>query len=86
MPVKHGVKIVYGKTVFPLSARDLQLTADALEIINPDEDEVERRARCLSAAFLALSEYAESVKRPFVPDPADDGPEVEAIRNVRRAG
>lgn len=58
MKVKHGVAIKYGITEYKLSAKDLQLISDALEIINPDSKRVEKRARRLSAAFLALSEYA----------------------------
>ena len=62
MKVKHGVTIQYGVTKYKLSAKDLQLIADALEIINPDSRRVEKRARQLSLAFSALSEYAASVK------------------------
>jgi hypothetical protein len=64
MPEKteHGVFIKYGATKFKLSANELQLIADALEIINPDTEKQIQIARRLSASFLALSEYAQSVK------------------------
>jgi hypothetical protein len=60
---QHGVYLVYGKTKIKLKPNDLQLIADALEIVNPDTEKQTRNARNWSAAFLALSEYAESVKR-----------------------
>ena len=63
MKTRHGVLIKYGQTEYKLSSKDLQLISDALEIVNPDSAGVEKRARALSAAFLALSEYAASVRR-----------------------
>lgn len=60
---EHGVYIHYGVMKFKLTANELQLIADALEIINPDTEKQTLVARRLSSAFLALSEYAESVKR-----------------------
>jgi len=60
--IKHGVVVKYGVTEWKLSASDLQLIADALEIVNPDTEKAIRRARALSTGFLALSEYASSVK------------------------
>jgi hypothetical protein len=62
MNIEHGVFVVYGVTKIKMSAKDLQLIADALEIVNPDTEKVERRARKLAASFLALSEYAATVK------------------------
>jgi hypothetical protein len=62
MSIKHGVFIKYGVTEFELSAAELQLIADALEVVNPDTDKMKRKAQQLSASFLALSEYAASVK------------------------
>jgi hypothetical protein len=62
MKIKHGVAIQYGVTRWNLTAKDLQLIADALDIINPDSLRVKKRARQLSAGFLALSEYAKTVK------------------------
>jgi hypothetical protein len=62
---KRGVFIKYGKTQFKLSAKDLQLIADALAIINPDSTPQENKARKLSAAFAALSEYEESICKAF---------------------
>ena len=62
---KHGVFIKYGKTQFKLSANDLQLISDALAIINPDSTPQENRARRLSAAFAALSEYEKSICKVF---------------------
>ncbi len=60
--MRHGVYITYGVTKVKMSAKKLQLIADALETINTDSDRVEKLARNLSATFLALSEYAASVK------------------------
>ena len=59
--IKHGVFIRYGVTQFKLSASELHLIADALEIINPDTKTAIRRARKLAASFLALSEYAATI-------------------------
>ena len=58
----HGVYLVYGKTKIKLKASDLELFADALEIINPDSEKQIVNARNWSAAFTALSEYAMSVR------------------------
>ena len=65
MPEKteHGVFVKYGVTKFKLSANELQLISDALDIISPDTEKQIHTAHRLSAAFLALSEYAESVER-----------------------
>jgi hypothetical protein len=60
--IKHGVFIQYGVTSFKLTARDLQLIADALEIVRPDSSRAVKQACKLSASFLALSEYAATVK------------------------
>jgi hypothetical protein len=60
--IKHGVFIKYGVTEFELSAAELQLMADALEVVNPDTDKMKGKAQQLCASFLALSEYAASVK------------------------
>ena len=62
MKIKHEVCIKYGLTEIKLTADDLQLIADALEIINPDTTRQENKARRLAASFSALSEYAASVK------------------------
>jgi hypothetical protein len=59
---KHGVFVKYGQTSFRLSANDLELMADALEIINPDDMEQIAQADKLAASFRALSEYARSVQ------------------------
>jgi hypothetical protein len=58
MKTKHGVFVKYGQTSFRLSANDLELIADALEIINPDEAEQIEQADKLARSFRALSEYA----------------------------
>jgi hypothetical protein len=58
----HGVYLVYGKVKIKLKAADLQLMSDALEIVNPDTEKQTGIARKWAASFLALSEYAESVK------------------------
>jgi hypothetical protein len=55
---KHGVFVKYGKTSFRLSANELELMADALEIVNPDEAEQIERADKLAKSFRALSDYA----------------------------
>jgi hypothetical protein len=60
--VKHGVLVSYGLTRFKLSAMQLQLIADALEIINPDSPRAIDVARNMSRAFAALAEYAKSVE------------------------
>jgi hypothetical protein len=60
---QHGVYLVYGKTKIKLSANDLELIADALDIVSPDTDEQRQNAFKLHMSFLALSEYAESVER-----------------------
>jgi hypothetical protein len=62
MKTKHGVYVQYGQTSFKLSALELNIISDALEIINPDETERVKIARKLSSAFLALSQYARSVQ------------------------
>ena len=62
MVKKQGVYVVYGLSRFKLTANELQLMADALFAVNPDTDTQLRKARRLAASFLALSEYAESVK------------------------
>lgn len=62
LKVKYGVALQYGVTRYKLSAKDLMLISDALQIINPCPDKAKKRARQLSAAFLALSEYARTVK------------------------
>jgi hypothetical protein len=58
MKTKHGVFVKYGKTSFRLSANDLELMADALEIVNPDEVEQIEQADKLARSFRALSDYA----------------------------
>lgn len=58
---EYGVYIKYGATKFKLTANELWLMADALEIINPDTEKQTAVARRLSASFSALSEYAESL-------------------------
>lgn len=60
--VKHGVYIAYGVTSVKMSASDLQLIADALDVVSPDTDKARQRAHVLQCSFLALSEYAETVK------------------------
>ena len=60
---KHGVFIKYGVTEIQLTANDLRLIGDALDIINPDTEKQRTRAYNLALSFWALSEYAESVKR-----------------------
>jgi hypothetical protein len=60
--VQHGVYIRYGLTEIKLSANDLELIADALDIVNPDTDKQRQRAHTLSMSFTALSEYAASLK------------------------
>lgn len=60
---KHGVYLKYGQTEVKLAASDLQLIADALEIIDPIDKKDDARACKLLAWFLALSEYAKSVRR-----------------------
>jgi hypothetical protein len=60
---KQGVYVKYGETEIKLSANDLQLIADALDIINPDDTRQENRARKLSLSFTALSEYADSLRK-----------------------
>ena len=67
--VEHGVKVVYGITEYKLSAKDLQLISDALEIISPDAASATKRARALSAAFLGLSEYAATAAGKKTPSP-----------------
>jgi hypothetical protein len=59
---KHGVHITYGKTSFRLSANELELMADALEIVNPDNAEQIEQADKLARSFRALSEYAKWVE------------------------
>jgi hypothetical protein len=59
---KHGVYIRYGVTEIKLTANDLQLIADALDVVNPDTDEQRQNAFNLCASFTALAEYAESVE------------------------
>jgi sulfur relay (sulfurtransferase) DsrF/TusC family protein len=59
----HGVYLVFGKTKIKLKPKDLQLFADALEIVNPDTVPQTINARNWSSAFSALSEYGKSVKR-----------------------
>ena len=63
MTVKHGVFIRYGVTEIELSKNELQLMADALDSINPDNDKQEKVARKLAASFLALGDYAGLVSR-----------------------
>ena len=58
----HSVVLSYGITKIRLKAKDLQLFADALEVINPDTEKQEKNARNWAAAFSALAEYAVSVK------------------------
>jgi hypothetical protein len=62
MKTKHGVFVKYGQTSFRLSAVELQLMSDALEIVNPDTAKRTALARKLSSAFLALSQYAKDVQ------------------------
>jgi hypothetical protein len=61
MKNKNGVFVSYGKTKFKLHAEELQLMADALEIVNPDSTKMQLLARKLSASFSALAEYAKSL-------------------------
>jgi hypothetical protein len=59
---KHGVFVKYGPTSFRLSANELELMADALEIINPEDAELIEQADKLSRSFRALSGYAKWVE------------------------
>jgi len=61
MKTKHGVFVKYGQTSFRLSANELELMADALEIINPDTEKQIEQADKLANSFRALAEYARSV-------------------------
>ena len=61
-PVKHGVYLTYGVTSAKLTASDLELIADALDVVRPDTDKARQRAHTLFCSFLALSEYAATVR------------------------
>lgn len=62
MVKRHGVYVVYGLSHFKLTANELQLMADALDVVSPDAETQRRKAQRLAASFRALSEYAKSVK------------------------
>lgn len=74
MRTKHGVFIRYGVTEIKLSANDLQLISDALDIVNPDTEKQSANARKLAVSFLVLSEYAESVEPKRLKLPERFGP------------
>src|SRR6266567_2995564 len=62
MRSKHGVYLTYGVTSVKLTASDLELIADALDVVRPDTDKARQRAHTLFCSFLALSEYAATVR------------------------
>lgn len=58
----RNVVIKYGRIEISLSSSDLQLIADALDILSPDSDEASDRAHTLCASFTALAEYQKSIE------------------------
>jgi hypothetical protein len=57
-----NVNLTYGKTSVKLSSSDLQLIADALDVLSPDTDESADRAHQLCATFAALADYQKSIE------------------------
>jgi len=60
--IQRAVYVRYGNRQFRLTASDLQLISDALDVLSPDSDASSDRAHDLCSMFSALSEYAETVK------------------------